>query len=107
MQNLEILSDFQDELAEQIRQLGGMRQNLMEIVMLESTIGRVAKIIEPLVQIGNVRRLSDTELRDAARVILEKRGATRTASKADAEQHLLDTPAEDDKVPMPVELPLD
>lgn len=80
MQNLEILSDFQQEFAEQINQLGKMRQNLMEIVMLESTIGRVAKIIEPLVQIGNVRRLSEPELRDAARVILEKR-STRISAK--------------------------
>lgn len=103
MQNLEILSDFQDEFAEQIRTLGKMRQNLMEIVMLESTIGRVSRIIEPLVQIGNVRRLSEPELRDAARVILENRN-TRITTNVDNQQH---PEVKSEKVPDPMPLPID
>jgi len=80
MQNLEILSDFQQEFSEQIQSLARMRSSLMEIVMLETTVGRVAKSLEPLAQIANVRRLSDNEIRDAARNILEKR-STRVTTK--------------------------
>ena len=87
MQNLEILSDFQDEFGERIRSLGAMQHNLMEIVMMETTVARVAKVIEPLLQISNVRRLGDGELRDAARMILEKRSATRISRKGDSERH--------------------
>ncbi len=87
VQNLEILSDFQEEFGEQIRALGRMREGLMQIVIMEGTLGKVAKILEPLSQIANVRRLSDRELREAARSILENR-STRISSKPDAPRHL-------------------
>jgi hypothetical protein len=94
VQNLEILSDFQEEFAEQIRSLGRMREGLMQIVLMEGTLGRVAKLLEPLAQIANVRRLSDRELREAARSILENR-ATRISSKPEAPRQLpADMPAD-------------
>jgi hypothetical protein len=88
VQNLEILSDFQEEFGEQIRALGRMREGLLQIVLLEGTLGRVARLLEPLVQIANVRRLSDRELREAARSILENR-STRISSKPEAPRQLL------------------
>jgi len=78
--NLEILSDFQTEFGEQLRTLSRMREGMLQIVLLEGTLGRVAKLLEPLAQIANVRRLSDRELREAARSILENR-STRISSK--------------------------
>ena len=45
----------------------------MELAMMETTLGRVANVVEPLTQIGNLRRLSDEEVREAARVILDRR----------------------------------
>lgn len=113
MQNLEILSDFQDEFAERIRSLGAMQQSLMEIVMMETTVARVAKVIEPLLQISNVRRLGDGELRDAARMILEKRSATRISKNVGVERHLPileEDPFKEEaaapKAPAPVPVPL-
>jgi hypothetical protein len=73
VQTLEILADFQDELSDRVRSLDGMRHGLTEILLMETTIGRIVRTLEPLAQLSNVRRLSDGELRDAARVILEKR----------------------------------
>jgi hypothetical protein len=87
VQNLEILSDFRDELAGQIRSLTQMREGLMQIVLMESSIGRVAKLLEPLSQISNVRRLSDHELRGAARSILDNR-STRVGSNRDSLQEI-------------------
>lgn len=87
VQNLEILTDFQEEFGEQIRSLGRMREQLMQLVLMEGTLGRVAKLLEPLSQIANVRRLGDRELREAARSILENR-ATRITSKPEAPRQL-------------------
>ena len=115
IQNLELFNDFQEEFSERIRSLGPMRQSLMELVMLETAVGRVARVIEPLVQIANIRRLSDTELRDAARTILEKRGSTRISNKNDADKHLPSVEADPfhenlkpttEKAATPVPLPL-
>lgn len=87
VQNLEILSDFQDELGTQIRSLARLREGLMEFVLLETTIGRVARTLEPLTQIANVRRLGDQELRAAAKAILDQR-TTRLSSKPETPREL-------------------
>ncbi|MFN8709311.1 MAG: hypothetical protein ACK50J_21725, partial [Planctomyces sp.] len=73
IQNLEIMDDFQTEVSAHIRTLDGLRETLMEIAMMESTVGRVANVIQPLTEIGNLRRLSEVEVREAARVILDRR----------------------------------
>lgn len=104
VQNLEILSDFRDELGTQIQSLVRLRESLMEIAIMETTIGRVAKALEPLAQIANVRRLGDEELRAAARAILDHR-STRLTSKPPTPRELPQT-AEKDRVDLPAEEPL-
>jgi hypothetical protein len=89
VQNLEILTDFQEAFGEQIRSLARFREELVQIVLMEGTLGRVAKLLEPLAQIANVRRLSERELREAARSILENR-STRISSKPEAPRELPD-----------------
>ncbi len=73
IQNLEIMDDFRTELAIHVKSLEGVRRTMIEIAMMESTLVRVAQVVEPLTQIGNLRRLSDEEMREAARVILDRR----------------------------------
>jgi hypothetical protein len=115
VQNLELLSDFRVEMAEQVRALAGMRQVLVDFVMLETSIGRVARLLEPLSQIANVRRLSDQEMREAARAILDQR-TTRLSNKLNTDLPVQnDVPAADpfttdasapEAVPQPIPLPL-
>lgn len=81
VQTLEILGDFQDEFKKRISALQNMQQDLMSIVMMETTIGRVAKALEPMLELGDLRRLSASEVREAARTILDRRG-TNIADKA-------------------------
>jgi len=71
-----------------------MREGLMQIVLMENTLGRVARLLEPLSQIANVRRLSDQELRAAARSILDNR-STRISSKPEALQKVPQEAAND------------
>ena len=73
IQNLEIMDDFRTEVAAHVKSLEGVRRTMMDIAMMESTLSRVAQVVEPLTQIGNLRRLSDDEMREAARVILDRR----------------------------------
>ncbi len=112
IQNLEIMDDFRTELAAHVKSLDGVRRTMMEIAMMESTLGRVAKVVEPLTQIGNLRRLSDDEMREAARVILDRRitrfsqsdsqpetGAADNSTKATATA----TTTQEELVPLPPE----
>ncbi len=103
VQNLEILSDFREELDVQIRSFARLREGLMEVVLLETTIGRVAKALEPLAQIANVRRLGDEELRAAAKAILDNR-TTRLSSKPTPPRELPRT-AENDSLRLPEDEP--
>jgi hypothetical protein len=73
IQSLELLSDFQEEFQSQVSSLQGIRRQLLEIVLLESTVARTARTLQPLLEIVNLRRLGDSDVREAARVILESR----------------------------------
>jgi DNA repair exonuclease SbcCD ATPase subunit len=88
VQNFEILNEFHDEAKVHIQSLETLRRTLLEIAMMETTLGRVARTIEPLTQIGNLRRLGDDEVREAARVILDRRmsrySQADTAGETDA-----------------------
>lgn len=109
IQNLEIIDDFQREMAAQIKSLEGLRKTVMEIAMMESTLGRVAQVIEPLSEIGNLRRLSEIEVREAARVILDHRMArfaqTESMTGVTAAEAAAGQPetADETLVPFPVE----
>jgi hypothetical protein len=88
VQNLDLLVDFQSVLGEQMGNLDGLRRQLTELVLMESTIARAARTLAPLAELGNMRGLGEQELRDAARVILDRRSsrsnATRLAEGTDA-----------------------
>ncbi|MCY2962440.1 MAG: hypothetical protein NT069_02105 [Planctomycetota bacterium] len=73
VQNIEMLADFRQELDGQIKSLDGMRQTLLQLALLEPTINRVASTITPLAELANIRRLSENDLRSAARSIIDSR----------------------------------
>lgn len=86
---LEVLSDLSEELQGQVVEMGSLRKNLMDIVLMEATVRKVVDVLEPLAEISSLRRMGDAELRDAARVIMDKRriarqpaGSRRTASES-------------------------
>ncbi len=91
IETLELLTDLGQELRDQTQSLGNLRTSLVEIAMMETTIGRAMRVLEPLAQLKNLTRLSDTEIRAAARAILDQRtsvighreenGASRSITK--------------------------
>lgn len=83
VQTLEMIAAFQEEFISHAQTLGVMRKNLMEIAILEPTLVRVFKMLQPLTELTNLRRLGDDELRQAARVILDQRSTKLTRRFAD------------------------
>lgn len=75
VETLEVLTDLGTELRQQTESIAGLRKSLMDVVMLETTIGRAMRVLEPLAQLKNLTRLSDREVRAATRAILDQRGA--------------------------------
>ncbi len=75
IETLELLTDLGTELRGQTQLLAGLRQMLTEVAMLETTIGRAMRVLEPLAQLKNLTRLNEAEVRAAARAILEQRNS--------------------------------
>jgi hypothetical protein len=75
----------------------------MEIALMESSIARVAEVIRPLTEIVNLRRLGDDEVREAARVVLERRGSRVSRVDQDVIPQLKPETSGETAVPMPIE----
>ncbi|MDA0806686.1 MAG: hypothetical protein O2945_01235 [Planctomycetota bacterium] len=80
VETLEVLTDLNDELQTQVTTIDGMRKSLLDVVLMESTVRKVAGILEPLAELSNLRRLSNDDMREAARVIMDQR-TSRVASR--------------------------
>ncbi len=105
VQTLEILDDFQTEVSTHVRSLTGLRRTLVELAMMESTVGRVAQVMAPLTEISSLRRMGESEIREAARVIMDRRNTRLSQTEvAISVDDLQDSdPVEDDLVPLPLE----
>jgi len=104
IQNLEIMDDFRVEVASHVKSLETLRRTLMDIAMMESTMGRVANVVEPLTQIGNLRRLNEDEVREAARVILDRRMTRFSQTESQTENGATEAiEASQSEVPLPIE----
>ncbi len=114
IQTVELLEDFQLELEHQAALLSNMRSELQEITILKSTVEDTLAVLKPLIQLSDLRRLSDVEVRDAARVILDRRIADGRSHKSSRiAEHQIHSPvmgpinhegSETLKVPVPTDL---
>ena len=109
---LEVLTDLNDELQTQVITIDGMRKSLLDVVLMESTVRKVAGILEPLAELSNLRRLSSADMREAARVIMDQRTsrvASRpadSASKSSPKLKLNDVELFTDELPKDIFVPL-
>ena len=53
--------------------MGDMRKSLMDIILMETTVSKAANILQPLQQLSQLRRMSNADVREAARTIMEQR----------------------------------
>ena len=80
VETLELTTDLHAQLQEAMHQFEGVRRWLVEIVLIEPTVERTMNALKPLAELANLRRLSPSELRQAARVVAGERSA-RLAEK--------------------------
>lgn len=103
IESLELLSDFQNEFNGELAQIDNLRRQLTELILLQTTISRAMETLQPLAELGNVRRLNDEEVREVARDILERRRERMASgpSKYEEPAPQIDGPAVDIVVPEP------
>lgn len=119
VETLEVLTDLNDELQTQVTTIDGMRKSLLDVVLMESTVRKVAGILEPLAELSDLRRLSREDMREAARVIIDQRTARVAARPTDSESRkapelklndvevFTDEQPKDIFVPLPKDLDID
>ncbi|MBL8850783.1 MAG: hypothetical protein JNG89_13970 [Planctomycetaceae bacterium] len=73
VENLELLSEFQAELAVQLSQVEGLRRQLNELSSLETSLSRTVAALEPITKLGDIRYMDDAEVRQIARTLLDRR----------------------------------
>lgn len=118
IKSVETLIDFQHEFQKQIHSLDSMRRSLIDFVMMENTVTRAVRILQPLLELGNLRHLNEDQLRQIARSISENQstrlskndsdhGPSRPQSALGPSQYNreepLDAPRGEDSVPWPSE----
>jgi hypothetical protein len=118
IKSVETLIDFQHEFQKQIHSLDGMRRSLMEFVLMENTVTRAVRMLQPLLELGNLRHLNEDQLRQIARSISENqstrlskndsgRGPSRAASVLGPSRYnhdeSLDPAQNEESVPWPTE----
>lgn len=84
IETLEVSSDLRREFDAVVESFERIRRWMTEIAVLETTVDRTVTALRPLAELGNLRRLSATELRQAARVVAEER-TSRTADASAGE----------------------
>jgi len=115
LETLEVLTNLSEELQVQVDSIGGMRKSLLDIILMESTVKKAVEVVKPLTELSNLRRMSDTDVREAAKTIMENRTARRTGERRTASGALkLDDvtlfgaePTTDILVPQPRDLDVD
>jgi hypothetical protein len=86
VENLELMADFHTVLNEQLTTMEGIRRQLTDLVLMESTIARAARVLSPLAEISTIRGLrDDNEVREAARRVLDRRLGQQPSSTQVAE----------------------
>jgi hypothetical protein len=98
-----------------------MRRNLMDFIMMENTVAQAVRMLQPLIELGNLRHLNEDQLRQIARAISQSdsakmsknesgRGPSRPMNlgpsqynREENRDEKIDAPKTEDSVPWPNE----
>jgi hypothetical protein len=112
---IETLIDIQHEFQDQVHALDGIRHGLMEFVLMENTVARAVRALQPLLELGNLRHLNEEQLQQITRSMsaqqatrIGKNDAERVPSSKDAaparpRNESVDSPRTGESVPWPTE----
>jgi hypothetical protein len=120
IKSVETLIDLQHDFQKQIHSLDGMRRTLMDFILMENTFVRAVRVLQPLLELGNLRHLNEDQLRQIARAMSESESSTQISknetghgpnrpqpvlgpSQYNHDETLDDSSRNEDSVPWPVE----
>lgn len=118
IKSVETLIDLQHEFQKHIRSLDGMRRNLMDFVLMENTVAQAVRMLQPILELGNLRHMNEDQLRQIAKSIsesestrLSKNDSGRRPSRSEGtlgpsqyrHEEPIDSPRGEDSVPWPTE----
>lgn len=72
-ETLDLLQTFQGEIARQVQVFQSLRRDLLDVALLEGTIEQAIRVIRPLSELSDLRRMNDHDVRLAAKAILHER----------------------------------
>ena len=106
-ENLDLLCEFQSELAIQLQSVEELRRDLIEITLLKETVARVQETMRPLADLSNLRRLDPADVRALAREILDRRTAQLPTVNSRAALPLQPVSAPSSAIELPVPTPVE
>lgn len=103
IESLELLADLQTEFRDRVQELDGIRRGLTELVVLESTVARTVRALQPLTQLTDLDRLDPQAVREVARSMLDAR--TRRIAAHDTADPVGNEPSKSEPTESLVPLP--
>jgi hypothetical protein len=73
VESLQLLTGLQGEFNDQMVRLEEIQKGFTELLLMETYVARAVKMVQPLAELGSLRRNSEPEIRAAAREILNRR----------------------------------
>ena len=73
IETLERTVDLTDQYQQASKSFDTMRRWLTDVILMEPTVQRAMQTLEPISELGNLRRISQDELRKAAQVVRDMR----------------------------------
>ncbi|MDG2384198.1 MAG: hypothetical protein P8N76_21185 [Pirellulaceae bacterium] len=73
IETLERTVDLTDQYQQASKSFETMRRWLTDVILMEPTVQRAMQTLEPISELGNLRRISQAELRHAAQVVRDMR----------------------------------
>ena len=73
VESLQLLTGLQGEFNDQMTKLETIQRGFTELLLMESAIGRTVKMVQPLAELGSLRRNNEAEVRAVAREIINRR----------------------------------
>lgn len=95
IETLERTADLTDQYQEATESFAAMQRWLTDVILMEPTLRRAMNTLEPISELGNLRRISQDELRQAAQVVRDMR-RTGIASKPRAADTTAEVATTDD-----------
>jgi DNA repair exonuclease SbcCD ATPase subunit len=75
IETLELTSDLQNQVHEAVDSFQRLRSWMIEVVALDPMLDRAMATLQPLTDLGNLRRISSEQLRQVARAMTDRNGA--------------------------------